>query len=190
MFIYMIGVYIVDHTRGTEVYKCFTADSSSDRSQFKLLDQFYRYLHEYGFPKMYHWSPAEVVCMDKVLDRLYSTWPNEVSNMYDKFKWYDLMARLKADKLVVKGAFGYSLKDITNALYNLGLVSVQWPESSCSSGTDAILAGYIHYFDPQGVTSGPGVKTRSMKLEEVRRYNEIDCIAMYEILSAIRYKNI
>jgi uncharacterized protein YprB with RNaseH-like and TPR domain len=181
VFIFMIGIYAKSDT--VDEFKVFTAEGTTDQDQFDIIDQFYRYIlelsHDHNlddFPQLFHWNHVEASYMCKVLDRLYDQFTTPITVMYERFHWFDLLVALRNDQLLIKDCFGYGLKQVTKKLHDHNLVEMEWPEGDCESGEDAMLAGYLHYYR----------EPMPDAIQEVEKYNEIDCRAMHAVLEAVR----
>ena len=83
----------------------------------------------------------------------------------------------------MKGAHGFGLKAITNAMHAQGLVTTRW-QTGPADGLGAMVGAWWcqHEIDE-------GRADRLMDLDlmkEIRDYNQVDCKAMMEIVRYLR----
>lgn len=166
------------------VYKSFVADRISKEEEKKLctrLSDYILYIRVFysigeNF-RLYHWSSAEPNC-----------WKNANETFSSKFdfsnEWVDLFQIFKNNNIVVKGAFDFSLKSISNALYDLGLISIKW-DTECSNGAMAMIGAHLAN---QKVLNGTISKLKEDEIiKDIEKYNEYDCKSMYEIIKILRF---
>lgn len=67
------------------------------------------------------------------------------------------------------------MKSIAHALKNLGLIETIWTTENCKNGSDSIVLSTRYYNGGE----------KELK-EELRKYNEIDCKVMQEIVAALK----
>lgn len=160
-FIYMIGIGIVIENKWN--FKYFVANDLTTDSETTVLISFSRYMNtlaaKYGnidIP-IYHWSKYE------------QTYLMPLVSLSDKFVFNDMCEWVRECGICVKGAFDFKLKNYSRALHNLDLIDIEWPEN-ISQGLEAMHLAYEAYNNNDGDI-----------LDDVLRYNEIDCKAMFEI---------
>jgi len=183
--IFMIGVGYTDPETGDWVYRDFTShDLSRDEEQRIALD-FCDYLSSFkGKLSLIHWSHYETSQWNRIVDsdatgRLYEKW-----NDLDA-EWVDLLRHFKERPVVVKGAYGFGLKQIVGAMYKHGLIKSSYETSEVADGEDAMLLA----LKARNEAYETGVnmnQTRVMKA--IRHYNSLDVRVMSEVLGAVRDK--
>jgi hypothetical protein len=121
-----------------------------------------------------HWTKAE---------------PSQYCKCIEKFmlpckNFIDLFEVFKMEPIVIKGAFGFSLKDISNAMYKNKMIKTCWPKSTiaCANGQDALLLGIKLY------ESNEEIEYDNNTLKVIRDYNEVDCKVLFEIIEYLRKK--
>ena len=77
---------------------------------------------------LYHWSPAEERFLKRAFQRhsLYTMKDDLNSGKYDL---RDLMEMFIDSETVIRGVWGYSVKDVSKGLYNYGLIPEIWNDN-------------------------------------------------------------
>lgn len=133
-----------------------------------------------GNPVVYHWSHAETSTLDSAYNaaRIRHSerrWPTP--------NWFDLLSEVvRAEPMVVKGAFGFGLKAVAKALHSHGLIQTTWSDTSVD-GLGAMVGTWWAAAEAKRL----GCDMNSIDLiREIGAYNEIDCRAMAEVLMLLR----
>jgi hypothetical protein len=156
-------------------HKTFYVNEADHESEYNMINNMWEFinnkLQELNKTKyiFIHWTNAEINFYNKFLKK-----NNNILNPFISFDLYKLFIN---NKIVVKGAFNFSLKSIANAMFKNNFISTCWDSNSiCSNGLEAMLLAYKYY------------KTKENKnvLNDIIRYNMIDCKVMYEILLYLR----
>jgi hypothetical protein len=173
-FIYMVGLGNV--SKGNWTYKCFTLDNLNEESEKKMYKELTdyieitnkKYVKDGKNPSYIHWSPVEPSQLNKLITNL----KLPINNI----KWYDLYKYFKQNLIGVKGAYGYSLKQIGKAMYKNRLINTYWLESILADNKISTIA-YNKY-----------IKREDCKKEfqELIDYNEVDVKIMFDILTVMR----
>ena len=79
-----------------------------------------------------------------------------------------------SEPIVVKGSFNFQLKNIAKAFKSHGLIDTTWDLSDIADGFDAMFHAIEHY------------TINGNKMENITKYNEIDCKVIYEIVNLLR----
>lgn len=178
--IYLVGVG--KYEEGVWSYTSFIAKQATKDEELRVMRAFYEYLQALGFPTIRYWHAEHsfwsraceeqyTVSDDDTKDEL-SNWHEILGNLVD-------MRRLFVDNsVVVRGCFGFGLKDIGAALIALGLVDTP-QESECSDGRTAMVRAWNCYAN----MSNP-LECGAMK--DVIQYNERDCRLMGDIMIYLR----
>lgn len=161
-------------------FKQFTCKNLQEESY--IIDLWVKYMKsmtEYSRSqkqfKIYHWSHAEPVIMNKL--------SSKYSNKYllpEQFQWTDLLQIFKNEPIVIKDVFSYSLKSVVKKLYQLGLIKTTWPQSEIMDGKNAMIYAWLYYNDKANQSS------KIMK--QIEKYNFIDCQVLSEITQFLRTK--
>ena len=174
VFLFMIGVGF--ERNGIWTYKCFKCRSKSILEERRILKKFKKYVDKHTVPskklqRFIHWSPAEKIVLEKVLDRhqkLLKMWWNDV-------QWCDLCELFKIEPIVIKNATNFKLKTIASAMYQHGMIRTKYNDDGIKDGR---LAAFMatEYYKIQN----------SDNMAEIISYNEIDCKVMWDILKFLR----
>jgi hypothetical protein len=124
-----------------------------------------------------HWTKAEPSQYYKCVDKF----------MLPNKNFIDLFEVFKKEPIVIKGAFGFSLKDIANAMYKNNMIKTCWPNNEsikCANGQDALLLGINLYKENNIVREDNNI------LKVIRDYNEVDCKVLFEIIEYLRSTHI
>ena len=174
--IFMIGVGYEKNKKWE--FKSFTAMKNTCNEEKKILDSFWNFINkklkESGktVPIFVHWSNAERTVYDKSRER-HSYLPQK--------KMIDLYQVFINEPIVINGALNYSLKTVAKALFNNNLITTIWDNtSSCANGLNAMLLAYQVYNDQD---SNP---LEDLTMKEIKKYNEIDCKCLWEIINYLR----
>ena len=119
-----------------------------------------------------HWTNAEPINFKKAIKR---------HNLDNKLIFYDLYKLFKDNKIVIKGALNYSLKTISKSLKKYNYNETIWDNNSlCSNGLNAMLLAYKLYKKNNIIYGTEPI------MQDIIKYNEIDCKVMMEILYYLR----
>jgi hypothetical protein len=92
---------------------------------------------------------------------------------------------VKSEPVVVRGAFNFGLKAIGRALHALGLIETAWTD-----GPSDGLGAMVMTWNAAGEAAARGVRLVEIDcMNEVVRYNEIDCRVMYEVIDLLRRRH-
>jgi hypothetical protein len=128
---------------------------------------------------MYHWSYAEHTLLKKTVKR--HGLEHEMTRVFSRITWIDLLKIFKDNEIVVRGAFNYSLKTIAKACYNNGLIDVKWDDNDID-GKQAMMLAYQCNIKLQrdGRKLGDYID-----MQDTIRYNEVDCRVLYKLYNLI-----
>lgn len=183
-FINIIGIGHIDRNTRKWIFKSFVADSLTINGERQMMDNFFKYINNFSNNniKLCHWSQAEIVHINKVIRRHNN---NESWKWITKSEnWCDMLNIFKDAHIVVKGVFGFSLKDVSIGLYKLGEISVKWCDNNkCSDGMISMLIS-INCHEKSLKT---GDKISEMEeMVDVVKYNEMDCLVLHEIFKFLK----
>ena len=82
----------------------------------------------------------------------------------------------------MKGAFSFGLKSVARAMHAHGLIETHWGEG-LADGAGAMAGAWSAAADSR--SRGRSL-TESPVMQEIARYNEVDCRVMAEILDYLR----
>ncbi len=185
--IFMIGCGRLD-SAGNWQFAPFTARDLSFEAERNLIDRWIAYLHsaaaeadvQLSEARLFHWSPAETSILQ---DAYNSAQARHTERHWPELNWFDLLQRLaRREPVTVTGAFNFGLKSFAKALFALGLIQTSWPDSRIDG-----LAAMIAAWRAAEEASERGIAMTDTELmQEIGRYNEVDCKVMMEVLRYLR----
>ncbi len=135
-------------------------------------------------PRIFHWSAAEPTALEnahnsaRARHRERADWP--------PLGWYDLLQQvIRAEPVTVRGALGFGLKAVANALHAHGLIATNWADSPVD-GLGAMVGAWR--CDAEARKTGVSM-TELTLMREITRYNEVDCKVMMEIVRYLRERH-
>jgi len=170
-------------------FRQFTVDDLGVEAEGRMIDDWLAHLAELardaGHPsasdvRLVHWSLAEESNFERAYESARSRHPDRT---WPGLDWYDLLGRVfRAQPIVVKGAFSFGLKSIARAMRSHGLIQTSWGEG-LADGAGAMAGAWSAAADSRA--RGRSL-TESPVMQEIARYNEVDCRVMAEILDYLR----
>ena len=135
-------------------------------------------------PRIFHWSAAEPTVLEnahnsaRARHRERADWP--------PLGWYDLLQQvIRAEPVTVRGALGFGLKAVANALHAHGLIATNWADSPVD-GLGAMVGAWR--CDVEARRQGVSM-TELTLMREIACYNEVDCKVMMEIVRYLRERH-
>jgi hypothetical protein len=130
---------------------------------------------------IYHWSQAERFIYDGVYAKYKRSIDPYLALM--TLRWFDLLYLFKLENLVIKGTFGFGLKQVATKLHDMGYIQTRWASDGVTDGLNAMVKAME--------CSEDAIKRKiSMKdlplMKQIIEYNEVDCRVLLEILSFLR----
>jgi hypothetical protein len=157
--VYLIGAYDPE----TNAYEAFWADSLTEND---IRDMYKRFMERVGDRTIMYWH-AEAKKWASDLDRL------GMADDGPRRRWLDLCSVMR-NGVVVRGAFGFGLKEMTRVFHEKGEMPYYVDEMECQNGLDSILFAEEYY------------RTRDDQVRrKIEEYNRFDCEAMYHIARVI-----
>ena len=186
--IFMIGC---GHLEGDEwAFECFVADQLTETSEAEIIEKWLQHMasviaepHVDAAPRLIHWSEHEVSSLDGAYNSVAQRNP-AISSSWQHLEWFDFLSKVvRPEPVVVRGAHGFGLKAMTNALRELGLIDTRWG----AGPTDGLGAMVGAWWCQQAIEQGGvGCLLDLGLMQEIRDYNEVDCKAMMEIVRYLR----
>jgi hypothetical protein len=186
--IFMIGCAHVEN--GQLRFRCLTANALTPAAEAQVLDDWFAHMADVqerlgvvGEPNVFHWSPAERTSLVTAYNSAQARHPEK---RWSEPRWFDFLNQVvKAEPVVVRGALGFGLKAIGKALHAHGLIQTEW-----SDGPTDGLGAMVGAWRSASEAKERGVSLRDVPLmEEIERYNEVDCRVMYEVIDYLRRRH-
>ena len=160
---FMIGVGYEED--GEWKFRCFYANKLSGKEEERIYREFIEFV---GDHPCYHWSQAEPNTFKAGIAKYgFSNTPNFI----------DILPVFRDNRVIFKNQFNFGLKEVSKCAYEQGFIKTQW-ENSIYDGMSAVTL----------VLRTVGTKEFKNTMEEVAKYNEVDCKVMWELLGFLRSK--
>ena len=171
-------------------FECFITDRLTEPEEAQVIDRWFNHiasvqerLDPSGHANIFHWSDAEVSFLQNASNSSFNRHPDM---NWPEPNWYDLLNHVvREEPVLVRGAHAFGLKAVTKALNNLGLIDIRWPDGT-TDGLGAMAGAW--WCDTQAQIEGKHLPDYEL-MDDIQAYNEIDCLAMFEILSYLRLKH-
>ena len=186
--IFMIGCGHLED--GQWQFSCFIADRLNAAAEAAAIDSWIGHMRSVrrrlgvtDTPRAFHWAPAEQSRLETDYNSACKRHQGKDWGKTTDFAWFDLLKNVvKAQPVVVRGAFGFGLKEIAKTLHGHGLIETSW-EDSPVDGLGAMVGAW--HCDREAAQKG--IRLADTKLmQEIQRYNKVDCRVMQEILEYLR----
>ena len=192
--IFMVGCGHVEE--GKWRFECFITDRLDEPSEARVIDDWFEHMTAVRDrlapgvdPKVIHWSPHETVTLETAFDAAVKRhrktgWHHTKKGQeWPHPNWFDFLVKVvREEPLAVRGAHGFGLKAVTNAMHDLGLVETRWGEGP-ADGLGAMVGAW--WCDQEADRSGGSVRDLEV-MKGIERYNEVDCKAMMELVRYLR----
>lgn len=135
---------------------------------------------EWGDLRLVHWWAAETSTFETAYNSARSRhgrpdWP--------ALSWFDFLSRvIRVVPITVRGAFDFKLKSLARAMHNAGLIETTWGDGPVD-GLGAMVGAW--WCDGEAARTGGSMRDFEL-MQEIERYNEVDCRVMAEIVGWLR----
>ena len=170
------------------MFRVFTADFLEEPEERRIITEWLghtrRICSERGVEledaRLFHWAPAET---SNLANAYNSAAVRHGVPEWEHLPWVDLLNRVvREDPVTGRGAFGFGLKSICNALHAAGLISTRW-EDGPADGLGAMVGAWWCHHEARRT----GRKMSELGLmAEIEAYNQVDCRVMCELLAFLR----
>jgi putative phage-type endonuclease len=191
--IYLIGMQWKCLDTNKIEFKSFISSSLTSLAEKNMIKNWWDNVKElkrkYKVEKiiLYHWSPAEERFLNRAFKRHSLSYikNNLKSGNYDL---RDLMEMYIDAEVVIKGVWGYSVKDIAKGLHKFGLISEVWDDTekggdTINSGEGTLTTATNCY--KEIISSGMEIQNNP-NFKPICEYNKMDCNVLYHLLSFLR----
>ena len=184
--IFMVGCGHVEAGRWR--FECFIADRLDEPSEARAIDAWFAHmaavrarLAPNSRPLAIHWSPHERYTLEEAFDAAVKRHP-EKDWRHPDWAWFDFLARVvREEPVVVRGAHAFGLKAVANAMHGLGLIGTRWDEGPVDG-----LGAMVGAWRCERETPAGGRLIDHDLMRGIRRYNEVDCKVMMELVRHLR----
>ena len=184
--VFMVGCGHMENNQWR--FQCFTADDLTLRSEQRVVSDWFEHMRTVqqrlspgGNPKVFHWSSAETLSLETAWNSVSARHPDV---QWPDVNWFDFLKLVvEEEPLVVRGAHGFGLKAITQALHRLGLIDCAW-ETGPADGLGAMVGAW--WCENERLEGRAGTLRDVPLMKEIESYNETDCRAIMEIVSYLR----
>ena len=169
--IYMIGIG-KKNINGDWSYTSFICDNPTRENELQIIHKFYNFYNNLNKPPAYYWH-AEKNIWNKACKG--TEYENNIN-----INWIDMCQIFREEPIVIKGCFGFGLKQIANKMKEYGMINTIL-ESECNNGMMAMIKAWKCYNNIPNAIKSPIMK-------DIEKYNEYDCKALFDIMKYIRNK--
>ncbi len=172
-------------------FRCFVADRLTPNAEAEAIDAWIEHMSSVGIrlgvaeeaPRVFHWGHAEKTRLETAYDSAFKRHPDKDWASSVSLGWFDLLKKVvQAQPVVVRGAFGFGLKEVAKALHGHGLINTEWGDSEVDG-----LGAMVGAWHSDREAEDRGVRLIDTELmQEIRAYNQVDCKVMQEILEYLR----
>lgn len=176
-FIFMIGVGTINK-KDQWGFKCFTADTLTLEGEKNMLVKFHDYIENYNHDsittvkkRLWHWGNVEQSLYISCINRH----PDILSKYVLLTDWCDMLKLFKDECIITRGMLNFSLKSVVNAFHNNGYINTSYEGLDVNNGLDAMIRAFESYNLYSDII-----------MKNIKKYNEIDCKVIWEILQFLR----
>ena len=186
--IFMIGCGHIED--GGWRFECFIADQLTEADEAIVIADWVDHMANTRArlapqvdPKVIHWSSAEQSSLETAYNSAVARHPQH-GPAWAAPNWFDLLKTVaRAEPVVVKGAFGFGLKEMTNAMHSAGLIPTKWADGP-ADGRGAMVGAWSCQREVDQGRAERLIDTDLM--QQIGDYNETDCKAIHDILQYLR----
>ncbi len=184
--IFMIGCGHIEN--GEWRYACFTVDELAEACEATIIDAWFEHMEavrqrlnlDDDEPRLFHWSHHEPTWLETQYNSAKARHPR---NDWPSPRWFDFYSRvMRSEPVVVRGAFDFGLKEVANAMHHHGLIETLWKDGP-TDGLGAMVGAWS--CATEAAERGCTLSETDL-MQEIMRYNEVDCKAMMEIIRYLR----
>ena len=184
--IYLIGLTVIIPSGIAKKYGTnnrkrdysFVAENLTKGEEYRIIENWLKQmksvLKKYDLDRsevnIYVWSKAEENFLNSAKKR-----HNKENSRKWNIEFTDVMEIVKSEPVVFYGCLsGFGLKAVSSAMYKSGLIPIRY-DSKCTSG-EVSMASAVKYYETK----------LSEEIDDIIRYNTLDCQVIYEILLYLR----
>lgn len=171
--LYMIGMGYEEN--GRFIYRCFTPRKLTEREEKLNISNWISNMRciankQNKSFRVIHWTRAEPSMFEKMKE----SW-----RIRGKIEWVDLHSIFRDNQIVCLGMNNFSLKTVAKSFKKLGYIETDWEDDICDglSANMVIIRG--NKSDKEYIDMYDGI-------DEVKKYNLVDCKTMWELVKFLR----
>jgi predicted RecB family nuclease len=131
-------------------------------------------------PRLFHWSHAEKTAFETAYN---SAKERHGRNDWPSPKWFDFLKRvMHVEPVVIRGAMGFGLKAVAKAMHAHHHIDTLWDDGP-ADGLGAMVGAW--WSAAEAKKRGAALAIIDL-MQEIVRYNEVDCRVMMEIVRYLR----
>ena len=180
--IFLIGIGHMDH-KNKWIYKNFKITNVSMGQEKKIINDFFNYVNllkkKYKKQtKIIHWGHVEKTLLESSIKNHHNdNWKKIIDSIF----FVDMCKVFIDEPICVNGSKKFGLKDIASAMSKHKLININWNKCKIGDGFSAMIQAINYYHN----------KINNKKIiNDIIKYNKIDCKIVYEIVTYLRNKHI
>lgn len=184
--IFMIGCGHVED--GEWRWSCFIADALTEPCEAEIIDAWFAHMSlvrqrlgaDGQEPPLFHWSHHEPVQFESAYNSAKVRHPGKD---WPTPRWFDFLSQVvRSQPVVVRGALDFGLKAVAKAMHSHRMIDTIWGDGP-TDGLGAMTGAWAC-----AVEAGQRGCTlpETELMQEIARYNEVDCKVMMEIVRYLR----
>ena len=185
--IFMIGCGHMEN--GDWQFESLATESLSEEEEVRIIREWVGHMHSVrdrldlggDTPRIFHWSAAEPTALNNAYNSARAR--HQENADWPELGWYDFLTKvMREEPVVVRGALGFGLKAVANAMHSHGMIETNWADSPVD-GLGAMVGAWR--CDEEAREKGVPMSQLPLMVE-IARYNEVDCKVMMEIVRYLR----
>ena len=185
--IFMIGCGHVEN--GEWQFKSLVTETLSEEEELRVIREWVDHMCSVrdrldlgnDIPRIYHWSAAEPTALSNAYNSARAR--HQENADWPDLGWYDFLTQvMREEPVVVRGALGFGVKAVANAMHSHGMIETNWADSPVD-GLGAMVGAWR--CDEEAKEKGVTMNQLPLMVE-IARYNEVDCKVMMEIVRYLR----
>lgn len=185
--IFMIGCGHLED--GEWRFRSFVAELLSEEEELRIIREWVEHMSAVRVrldpgdaqPRIMHWSNAEVTAIENAHNSARNRHGEQAD--WPHLGWYDFLQNvMRKEPIVVRGAMGFGLKAVANAMRANGLIETGWDDNQVD-GLGAMVGAW--HCDAKAREKGVPMSEVD-PMSDIIRYNEVDCRVIMEIVRYLR----
>jgi hypothetical protein len=174
-----VSIKTLDGKTKWEYYN-FRVQKLSDDHEYEMFNNLYSKIQEFcnkynikiENAKIFHWGHIEQSTLNKIYEKY-----------YDKHDWENLLLidfckLFQNEGILIKGVYGFGLKEIGKGLINHGLINIPSWDDNITNGLDAMVQAYNIYSNPE--------QNHETTINDIIKYNHTDVRMIEKIINYLR----